>query len=273
MIEKNRNTQYPYKVKKRHIALAVILVAIFASAIVGGGAASAKLPGGVVNVAQGNDFFENAGENFMRGVVAGAATGGIGSAPAAVGTSVGRAAITGVLVNAGVQGGIDTAVDMSRDLSNGRNISFGGVAAGLAINVSLEAATGGGATPGTGRAVKKGVESTIDSASSGASRTVRNEIGESAENMAYGDILSNKALTNQTGKVNNYISGVKGDVAAHSDFNAMNPNNIRTYPNGTIVGDLTDGTTANLHPSSSLGGTPTVEIYDPITGISTKIRY
>ena len=87
------------------------------------------------------------------------------------------------------------------------------------------------------------------------------------------DILSGKTLTNQTGKVNNYVSGAKGNAAAQADFNAMNPSNVRTYSNGTVVGDLPDGTTINMHPSTSLGGIPTVEIYNPNTGISTKIRY
>jgi hypothetical protein len=87
------------------------------------------------------------------------------------------------------------------------------------------------------------------------------------------DILSNKTLTNQTGKVNNYVSGSQGNAAAQADFNALNPSNVRTYPNGTIVGDLPNGRTVNLHPSSSLGGTPTVEIFDPATGLRTKIRY
>ena len=49
--------------------------------------------------------------------------------------------------------------------------------------------------------------------------------------------------------------------------------NIRTYSNGTIVGDLPDGRTINIHPSTTLGGTPSVEIYDPVIGKSIKIRY
>ena len=53
----------------------------------------------------------------------------------------------------------------------------------------------------------------------------------------------------------------------------MNPTNVRTYPNGTIVGDLSDGRTINIHPSTTLNGTPSVEIYDSITGLSIKIRY
>ena len=87
------------------------------------------------------------------------------------------------------------------------------------------------------------------------------------------DILSNKTLTNQTKKVDNYVSSIKGDAAAKVDFDAMDPTNIRMYSNGTIAGDLPDGRTINIHPSTTLGGTPSVEIYDPVTGKSIKIRY
>lgn len=87
------------------------------------------------------------------------------------------------------------------------------------------------------------------------------------------DILSDKTLTNQTGKVDNYVSSEKGTAAAKADFDAMNPTNIRTYPNGTIVGELSDGRVINLHPSTTLNGAPTLEIYDSVTGKSSKIRY
>ena len=87
------------------------------------------------------------------------------------------------------------------------------------------------------------------------------------------DILSDKKITNQTGKVDNYVSDVKGDVAAKADFDAMNPTNVRTYSNGTMVGDLPDGRTINIHPSTTLNGTPSLEIYNPATGTSIKIRY
>jgi len=94
-------------------------------------------------------------------------------------------------------------------------------------------------------------------------------VGKGAGNV---DILSNKTLTNQTGKVNNYESATKGFDAAKADFDALKPSNVRTYPNGTTVGELPNGTTVNVRPSSS-GGHPTVEIYNPATGTSMKIRY
>jgi hypothetical protein len=48
---------------------------------------------------------------------------------------------------------------------------------------------------------------------------------------------------------------------------------LRTYSNGTLVGDLVDGRIINIHPSTSLGGMPSLEIYNPLTGDSIKIRY
>ena len=80
-------------------------------------------------------------------------------------------------------------------------------------------------------------------------------------------------LSNQTSRVDNYISPIKGKQAALDDFESLQPINVRTYENGTVVGDLTDGRVVNVHPSTSLSGTPSVEIYDPITGKSIKIRY
>lgn len=87
------------------------------------------------------------------------------------------------------------------------------------------------------------------------------------------DILKDKNLTNQTKKVDNYVSDVKGEAAARADFESMNPVNVKTYPNGTTVGYLSDGRTINMHPSTTLSGTPSVEIYDPVSGRSIKIRY
>lgn len=53
----------------------------------------------------------------------------------------------------------------------------------------------------------------------------------------------------------------------------MNPTNIRTYSNGTIVGDLPDGRTINLHSSTTLNGVPSLEIINMVTGRRIKIRY
>jgi hypothetical protein len=92
--------------------------------------------------------------------------------------------------------------------------------------------------------------------------------GKSVDN-----ILSNKSFTNQTGKVSNYVSNVKGDTAVRNDFNALKLKNVKTYSNGATVGYLSDGRTVNIHPSSSLGGMPTLEIYNPATGKRIKIRY
>jgi len=87
-------------------------------------------------------------------------------------------------------------------------------------------------------------------------------------------ILSNKTLTNVTSNgLKQYTSPVRGSAAAQADFNKLNLRNVRTYPNGTVVGYLPNGNVVNLHPSKSMGGIPTLEIYDPITRVSIKIRY
>ena len=57
------------------------------------------------------------------------------------------------------------------------------------------------------------------------------------------------------------------------NFNALKPSNVRTYSNGTTVGDLPNGQTVNIHVSSTLNGTPSLEIYDSQTNTSIKIRY
>jgi hypothetical protein len=101
------------------------------------------------------------------------------------------------------------------------------------------------------------------------------DAAKAADSMAdsIDDLLSDKTFTNDTGKVQNYTSNTLGDAAAQADFDSLDLSNVRTYKNGAIVGDLPDGRVANLHPSSSMGGTPTLEIYDPISGNSIKIRY
>jgi RHS repeat-associated protein len=126
--------------------------------------------------------------------------------------------------------------------------------------------------------IKDGITSYIDDAANAAddiARMARESVDDIIEGTSKtaNDILSNKTLTNQTGKVDNYVSDVKGYDAALKDFNALKPNNVKIYSNGTIVGDLPDGRTINLHPSTSLKGTPTVEIRDPSIGRSIKIRY
>jgi len=64
-----------------------------------------------------------------------------------------------------------------------------------------------------------------------------------------------------------------GMNAAQSDFNALHPTNVRMYPGEIIVGDLADGRVINIHPGTTVGGAPTLEIRDPATRTSIKIRY
>ena len=88
-------------------------------------------------------------------------------------------------------------------------------------------------------------------------------------------ILSNKTYTNSTGKVDNYVSPKQGYNAAKADFNALKPTNVRLYQTKsgtTTVGYIKGGKTVNLHTATSTKG-PTLEIYDPSSGFSIKIRY
>jgi RHS repeat-associated protein len=76
-----------------------------------------------------------------------------------------------------------------------------------------------------------------------------------------GTVLSEKTLTNQTGHVDNYESPTKGYDAAKADFDVINPSNVKTASNGTIHGDLLDGTHINVREhSSGDNSSPTVEI-------------
>ena len=91
--------------------------------------------------------------------------------------------------------------------------------------------------------------------------------------VAKSDIMSNKTYTNTTSTgVSNYTSKTTGIDAAKADFNKLNPTNVRTYSNGTIVGDLPGGRTVNIHIGTSTSG-PTLEIFDPTAGTRIKIRY
>lgn len=49
--------------------------------------------------------------------------------------------------------------------------------------------------------------------------------------------------------------------------------NVRTYLNGTTVGEMSDGRIISIHPSTTLNGAPSLEIYDPVIGTSIKICY
>ena len=50
----------------------------------------------------------------------------------------------------------------------------------------------------------------------------------------------------------------------------MNPTNVYTAQNGTLVGTLPDGRIINIHPGHSVGQAPAIEIRDPATGFSKK---
>ena len=91
--------------------------------------------------------------------------------------------------------------------------------------------------------------------------------------------LGDKTFTKNTNFVYNFSSETKGYSAAKKEFDSMNLSNVRIYNQGTdketIVGELSNGDTVNLHTSSSknIGEPPSIEIYDPITEKQIKIRY
>ena len=109
----------------------------------------------------------------------------------------------------------------------------------------------------------------------GFERAVKAPTGNYADDVISKDVqkfLSSKKLNNQTTFLKNYESPVKGFDAAKSDFYSLNPRNVKTYPGGTIVGKLPDGTTINVRPSSKRKF-PTVEMQDIMTDKKIKIRY
>lgn len=68
---------------------------------------------------------------------------------------------------------------------------------------------------------------------------------------------------------NTIYEGTGGNNGAKKDFNKLEPKNKKTYPNGTVVGELPDGTKVNLRKHSSDGRT-TIEIQGKW---KIKIRY
>ncbi len=89
-----------------------------------------------------------------------------------------------------------------------------------------------------------------------------------------GNIVFSDSSQGTSGSTNNQTtinekSG--GFEQAQKDFQGLNPQNVRTYPNGTIVGDLPGGGTANVRENSS-DGRPTLEVQNP-DGSVEKTRY
>jgi RHS repeat-associated protein len=100
----------------------------------------------------------------------------------------------------------------------------------------------------------------------------KNKIVDGVQQYTIGTILSEKTFTNRTGRVDNYESPTKGYDAALADFNSTNPGNIKTDTNGTIHGELRDGSHINIRDHSKSTGGSTVEII--ITkNKRIKIRY
>lgn len=88
------------------------------------------------------------------------------------------------------------------------------------------------------------------------------------------EALGGKTYTDGTNFIYNFKSEIKGFEEAKKEFDAMNLENVRTYPSGTEVGDLPNGDSVNLHPGKSVGGAPSLEIQNALRKeIKIKIRY
>jgi RHS repeat-associated protein len=103
-------------------------------------------------------------------------------------------------------------------------------------------------------------------------------IAEGVQLVTIGIVLSDKTLTDKHDNLDNYESPLEGYDQAKLDFAIINPSNVKTYPTvagETIIGYLLDGTTISVrdHSSGSSDNKPTLEIYDPASETSIKIRY
>ncbi|QDK70398.1 hypothetical protein [Lactococcus protaetiae] len=86
--------------------------------------------------------------------------------------------------------------------------------------------------------------------------------------------LRNKVFTNTKASLYNFNSSIKGFEIAKKEFDALKLADVKTYPSGTIVGKLPNGDIVNLHPGSSVGGAPSLEIQSSLDKtINIKIRY
>jgi len=86
-------------------------------------------------------------------------------------------------------------------------------------------------------------------------------------------VLSNATYTRTTSTGVQNFNTTGGIDAARAEFNSMNPTNVRTAPNGNVVGNLPGGVTVNLHPSSKGGGVTTLEFYNRVLQMQIKIRF
>jgi RHS repeat-associated protein len=150
------------------------------------------------------------------------------------------------------------------------------VVGGLVCTLFLDGVVGMGGIQNVSM-IFDGTADTINNAinsqqlSSGAAPPDPNQLKDKAQ-QSIDKLMSNKTLTNQTRKVDNYEAPIKGWTAAYQDFYSLDLINVTSQPNGTLVGELSNGTFVNLHTSTS-GGVATIEFFDTVKNVLTKIRY
>lgn len=88
------------------------------------------------------------------------------------------------------------------------------------------------------------------------------------------DVLKNKKKDEKNSGTTKIYKGRGGYEQAKKDFNKLNQGKSTSYPNGTTVGELPDGTKINVRPGSShvSGNKPTLEIQGK-GQFKIKIRY
>lgn len=100
------------------------------------------------------------------------------------------------------------------------------------------------------------------------------ELLKMTDSEAFLKVLGGKTYTDKTNFIYNFESSATGNKALMTDFNGMNLSNVKSYPNGRLVGELPNGDIVNIHPSTKLDGVPTLEIQDVLNKrIKIKIRY
>jgi hypothetical protein len=159
--------------------------------------------------------------------------------------------------NEDIYNGIRTGLDVATMLTPGG----GGKAALIEGGMGL-AATGGRQLAAHGDDLLRAGTKHADDAGRAVVRTAEDT-----------GILTNKTFTNQTGRVDNYTSPITGYPAARSDFDSLPLGNVRTYSNGTTVGDLSGNVSVNVREFSKDSGPPTLQFYDHTNQQSVKIRY
>ncbi|MDR1954087.1 MAG: DNRLRE domain-containing protein [Clostridiales Family XIII bacterium] len=148
-----------------------------AGALIGGG--SGAVIGGIASKATGGSFADGAVDGFFWGTIGGAVSGGVGGAfsGAASGTTGAMSGIVGSTAGRSViESAVDTSVGVAQTLSGGGAVTAGSLAADFGTNLLMETATGGAATPGTGKQVKNAVEDSVRKEAKSSSQFINENV-------------------------------------------------------------------------------------------------